>query len=498
MAARTTPAMHLDQESCRRAVTSRDRRFDGVFVTAVHSTGIYCRPSCPARTPAMGNVTFHPTAAAAQEAGFRACRRCAPDASPGSPEWDVAGDVAGRAMRLIADGFVDREGVAGLAGRLGFSPRHLSRLLVTELGAGPLALARARRAQNARTLLEATDLSVADVAFAAGFGSVRQFNDTVRSVYAATPTQLRGRRGRSGGAADGGRVAVRLPVRTPYAGGPLMDFLAVRAVPRVEVVRDGVFAGTMRLPHGSGVVELTLPSVCEPGHRAYATATFTLTDLRDLGAATERVRRLVDADCDPVAVDALLEQDPLLGPSVRRMPGVRVPGHVDGFEVAVRAVLGQQVTVAAARTLAARLVETYGDPVSTTVDGLDRLFPTPARLAEVDGTGPGMPRARLGALRALAVLVAGGELRLDRGDERSEVRRRLLAVPGIGPWTADYVAMRALGDPDCFLPSDTGTRDALRRHSWDPARASEWAEAWRPWRSYAQMRLWQSYEEEQQ
>src|SRR3954447_26309058 len=278
-----TPAS-LDPESCYRAVKSRDRRFDGVFYTAVRTTGIYCRPSCPARTPAFHNVTFHPSAASAQAAGFRACKRCLPDATPGSPDWDVAATAAGRAMRLIADGVVDRDGVEGLARRVGYTPRHLTRLLTAELGAGPLALARARRAQTARVLVETTDLTYADVAFAAGFASVRQFNDTVREVYAASPTDLRGRRG---GRPATGTVTMRLAVRTPYAGRELLAFLAMRAVPGVEAAGEGWYARTLALPHGSGTVRLEIPDEPEPGQTAFATATFTLEDLRDTAAASE-------------------------------------------------------------------------------------------------------------------------------------------------------------------------------------------------------------------
>ncbi|GGD17364.1 AlkA N-terminal domain-containing protein [Nocardioides daphniae] len=479
----------LDPVRCYAAVASRDRRFDGVFLTAVRTTGIYCRPSCPARTPAAENVTFHRTAASAQAAGYRACRRCAPDATPGEPGWDVVADVAGRAMRLIADGVVDRDGVEGLAARLGYTSRHLNRLLVEHLGAPALALARARRAQHARTLLTETDLDAADVAFAAGFGSVRQFNDTVREVYAATPRELRGRAGATSGPA--GRIRVTVPVRTPFAGPELLAFLATRAVAGVEVVSGTTYARTLDLPHAPGTVEIDLPRL-EAGTRGLLTAWFTLGDLRDLGAATERVRRLLDADCDPVAVDAHLGADPLLAPSVAAVPGLRVPGHVDGCEVAVRAVLGQQVTVAAARTQASRLVATYGRPVETTVAGLGRLFPSADVVAGLDHGALAMPGARARALTTLASLVAGGELHLDRGEERAAVRERLLAVPGVGPWTADYVAMRALGDPDRFLPKDTGTRDALRRLGVDPARAGEISQRWAPWRSYAQLRLWQS------
>src|SRR4051812_37329921 len=266
-----TSPMHLDPESCYRAVKSRDRRFDGVFFIAVRTTGIYCRPSCPARTPAYENVTFHPTSAAAQAAGFRACKRCLPDATPGSPDWDVAADVAGRAMRLIADGVVDRDGVEGLAGRIGYTSRHLTRILTQELGAGPLALARAKRAQTARVLLETTELTHADIAFAAGFSSVRQFNDTVREVYATTPTQLRGRRSHGD---TTGTLQLRLAVRTPFAGAALLGFLRARAVPGVEAAGDTTYSRTLALPHGSGVVTLELTDQQEPGGTALVPATF--------------------------------------------------------------------------------------------------------------------------------------------------------------------------------------------------------------------------------
>lgn len=479
-------APQLDHERCYRAVSSRDRRFDGVFVTTVHTTGIYCRPSCPARTPAPQNVTFVRTAAAAQAAGYRACKRCAPDAVPGEPGWDVTADVAGRAMRLIADGTVEREGVDGVAARLGFSSRHLNRILTAELGAPALALARARRAQNARTLLATTDLSIADVAYAAGFGSVRQFNDTVRAVYRRTPGELRGSGSRTGAS---GRFTVALPVRTPFAGPELLAFLGRRAVPGVEVVVDSTYARTLDLPHGPGVVELRLPRLAR-GTNGRIEASFALTDLRDLGAATERTRRLLDADCDPEAVDHVLGRSPLLAASVENVPGLRVPGHVDGHEVAVRAVLGQQVSVAAARTHAARLVAALGRPVETSVPGLTHLFPDAVGVAATDPATLALPASRARALLAVSRLVASGELRLDRGEERAEVRRRMLDVPGIGPWTADYVAMRALGDPDRFLPGDTGTRDALRALGVAPGEALHLAEEWAPWRSYAQVRLW--------
>ena len=477
----------LDPESCYRAVKSRDRRFDGVFYTAVRTTGIYCRPSCPARTPAFQNVTFHPSAASAQAAGYRACKRCLPDATPGSPDWDAAATAAGRAMRLIADGVVDREGVDGLARRVGYTPRHLTRILTAELGAGPLALARARRAQTARVLIETTELTYADIAFASGFASVRQFNDTIREVYASSPTDLRGRRG---GRPATGTVTMRLAVRTPYDGGALLGFLAARAIPGVEAAGPGWYARTLSLPHGTGTVRLEVPDADEPGQTAFATATFTLDDLRDTAAATERVRRMLDADCDPVAVAEAFAGDPVIGPLVRANPGLRVPGHVDGHEIAVRAVLGQQVSVAGARTVAARLVEQHGRPLAQPDDGLTHLFPDAATLAALDPAELPMPRSRGRALVALCAALADGDLALDRGPDRDDVRTALLAIPGIGPWTADYIALRALGHPDVFLPTDIGIRDALAGLGRDPASAAELAAGWAPWRSYAQLHLW--------
>ncbi|MGI8524550.1 MAG: AlkA N-terminal domain-containing protein [Nocardioides sp.] len=484
-----SPAAHLDRESCYRAVKSRDRRFDGVFFTAVRTTGIYCRPSCPARTPAYANVSFHPTAAAAQAAGYRACKRCLPDATPGSPDWDVAADTAGRAMRLIADGVVDRDGVEGLALQVGYTTRHLSRLLTQELGAGPLALARARRAQTARVLIETTELGFADVAFAAGFASVRQFNDTIREVYAASPTELRGRRG---GRPVPGTVPMRLAVRTPFAGRALLSFLARRAIPGVEAATGDTYARTLDLPHGPGAVELILGDHFEPGTTAFVPASFTLTDLRDLTAAVERVRRLLDADADPVAVDDAFSGDPVLGRAVRRTPGLRVPGHVDGREIAVRAVLGQQVSVAAAGTAAARLTSAHGRTLPAPAGGLTHLFPEMATLAALDPETLPMPRSRGRALVGLCAALADGSVRLDRGADRDDVRASLLALPGIGPWTADYIALRALGHPDVFLPTDIGTRDALLKLGRDPADVAALAETWRPWRSYAQVLLWET------
>ncbi|MDO3702443.1 AlkA N-terminal domain-containing protein [Micromonospora sp. C28SCA-DRY-2] len=500
--------MELDFERCYRAVDSRDQRFDGWFYTGVTSTGIYCRPSCPAMTPKRQNVRFFPSAAAAQGAGLRACRRCRPDAAPGSPQWDVRADVVGRAMRLIADGVVDREGVPGLAARLGYTERHLHRMLRTEMGAGPLALARAQRAQTARTLIETTGLGLAEIAFAAGFGSVRQFNDTVREVYGAPPSELRAaRRPAPGGA---GTITLRLAYRPPLHARALLDFLALRALPGMEEVRDGTYRRGLRLPHGTGEVALTPAD----GH---VSATLRLTDMRDLAPAVARCRRLLDLDADPAAVDQTLAADPALAPLVAAEPGIRLPRSVDGFEMAVRAIVGQQVSVTSARTTLTRLLtHTPADTVDHEVDGEPDLrnrrqphdqpggsgggggglrgFPGAEEVLGLPDGAFGMPGGRRETIRALARAVASGELDLAPGGDREAAARGLLALPGIGPWTAGYVAMRALGDPDVLLPTDLAVRRgaAALGLPTDPKTLDAYAERWRPWRSYAVIRLWRA------
>ena len=489
-----------DFERCYQAAQSRDPRFDGWFFTAVTSTGIYCRPSCPAMTPKRENVRFYPSAAAAQQAGFRACKRCRPDAAPGSPEWDGRADVVARAMRLIGDGVVDREGVPGLASRVGYSVRQLQRMLSAELGAGPIAIARAQRAQTARVLIETSALSMAEVAFAAGFSSVRQFNDTIRAVFATAPTELRRRASRRRDAGKHsprsrlaeevslsstgtpGAILLRLPFRKPLCPDNLFGHLAATAVPGVEEVRDGAYRRTLRLPHGPGIVELA-PAADHVACRAM------LSDLRDLTTAIARCRWLLDLDADPVAIDELLRGDPALGSVVASAAGRRVPRCVDGPEMAVRAVLGQQVSTAAARTHAARIVTQHGETVSDARGGLTHLFPAPEALAEVRLA---MPATRKRTLAVLVEVLRSQRLSLDPGCDRAEAIEVLSELPGFGPWTIGVIAMRALGDPDAFPVADLGVRRAAEALGLPaaPVALTARAERWRPWRAYAVQYLW--------
>jgi len=457
-----------DDDTRYEAVRSRDARFDGEFFFAVETTGIYCRPSCPAVTPKRRNVRFFTTAAAAQGSGFRACRRCRPDAVPGSAEWNVRADVVGRAMRLIGDGVVDREGVAGLATRLGYSARQVQRQLTGELGAGPVALARAQRAHTARVLVQTTDLPITEIAFASGFASVRQFNDTIREVYASTPSELRaaapggGRAGRRPATPAAG-IPLRLAFRGPYQSTAVFDLLAGEAVAGVEEVSGErgrrTYRRTLRLPHGTGIVAVDeraravgSASGSHPG--GWLDARLQLTDPRDLTTAVGRLRRLFDLDADPYAVDERLGADPRLAPLVAARPGLRSPGSADADELAVRALVGPYESE--------RLVRRYGKALDSPSGSLTHLFPEPAVLAEAEPDGP---------LGALTAALADGAVRLDPGADRDEAQTALAALPGIDAATIAVIRARALGDPDAAPP--------------DP----DIPDDWRPWRSYALQHL---------
>ncbi len=469
-----------------RAISSRDARFDGQFVTVVHSTGIYCRPSCPARTPRPENVSFLPTSAAAHEAGFRACKRCLPEAAPGSPEWDLRGDVTGRAMRLIADGVVEREGVAGLASRLGYSSRHLTRVLTEQLGAGPLALARAHRAHTARMLLVGTDLSAADVAFSAGFASVRQFNDTIREVFDLTPTALRARR-RTHESTEGGRIDLVLPYRAPFDPEGVFAWMAARVLPGTEAAGPDGFERTLRLPGGPAWFR-----VARADH-ARLRLSVRLTALGDLSSVVARARRMFDLDADPAAIDESLGAIAELAPRVRAVPGIRVPGTADPHEMLIRAMIGQQISVPAARTHLTRLVDALGEETDIAGEGGPRrLFPTMTAIAERGAEVLRGPAARIRAITGAAAAIAAGNLQLTIGDDSEDQRRRLLALPGVGPWTADYVRMRVVGDPDVFLPGDVAVRQGAARAGLPAEAASldDWARRASPWRSYLTAHLW--------
>jgi AraC family transcriptional regulator, regulatory protein of adaptative response / DNA-3-methyladenine glycosylase II len=486
-------ALHAERY---RIAASRDARFDGQFVTAVHSTGIYCRPSCPARTPRSSGVTFYPTSAAAHLAGYRACKRCLPEATPGSPEWDVREDVVGRAMRLVLDGVVERDGVPGLAARLGYSERHLTRIMTEQLGAGPKALSRAHRAQTARTLLTSSDLSMADVAFASGFASIRQFNDTVREVFAMTPTELRARR-RARPQVDRA-LHVHLPARPPFDVQGLLDWHAFHALPGLEQVESDehgtvrAYARVLDLPGGPGWFSASAAVTDTAGRGTGIDLQVRVTDLADLPALVTRVRALFDLDADPGAVDGVLGGVPELLPAVRRVPGMRLPGSVSPAEVVVRTLIGQQVSVQAARTAQGRLVDALGGTVDDAILPGGRTFPTPAVIADGGATVLRGPRARIDTILRVASALADGSLVVDSSMTLDELRAGLLAQRGIGPWTADYVALRVRHHPDLLLHSDLAVRNGAQMLGL-PGAARElslWSEQVAPWRSYLTMHCW--------
>lgn len=536
-----TMEQHQAFEERYRAVQSRDSRFDGQFVTAVSSTGIYCRPSCPARTPKPANLTFYTTSAAAHEAGYRACKRCLPEATPGAPEWNIRQDLAARAMRLIREGVMNDGGAAALSTRLGYSSRHLQRVLTAELGAGPLALARAHRAQTARTLLVTTDLSASDIAFAAGFTSVRQFNQTVREVFDATPSHIRARchpipastiqsRPSDNSLSDGVgteqplTLDLELPVRQPFDAPGVFRFLAQRALPGVESAQltqnHLSYARTLALSGGPAALELTATG--ENSHWRLRLRC-ELASLADVPAIVSAARRLLDLDADPAAVDAALAQDTQLAPLIHRTPGIRLPGTADSEEYVFRAVVGQQISVPAARTHLARLAAALGTPYESAIPGLTTLFPTPAQILagvpDPTSTAPQqagqhhdrprldpdrllrLPARSIRAVRSAAQALVMGELQVHSGVAPQLLHQQLTALPGIGQWTASYLTLRTLGHPDTWMTGDValvagarnlGLIDPNLSKSMSHRALAQHAQAWSPWRSYAAMHLWSS------
>jgi len=480
--------VQLDPDACYRAARARDARFDGRFFVAVRTTGIYCRPICPAPTPRRENCLFVPCAAAAQEAGFRPCLRCRPESAPGTPAWLGSGATVSRALRLIEAGALDAAGVDTLAARLGVGDRHLRRLFAAHLGASPHAVAATRRAHVAKQLIDQTSLPMAEIAFAAGFASVRRFNDAIRTAFGRPPRALR--RAASGGrSAPGSPLELRLAYRPPYAWDDLLRFLAARAIPGVECVAQGVYRRSFRQGQAVGWLEVG----------ALAGSNQLLARIQVAGALrwidlAPRLRALLDLGAAPDEIAAGLRDDAVLGRALRAAPGVRVPGAIDGFELAVRAILGQQVSVAAATTLAGRLVAQLGARLPDACLPAERSahpsheFPSAEQVACADVAAIGLPFARAEAIRALARAVAERRLSLEPGADPESTRAGLLALPGVGAWTAAYVAMRALREPDAFPSGDLGLRRAL---GVDARELERRAEAWRPWRAYAAMLLWQ-------
>jgi AraC family transcriptional regulator, regulatory protein of adaptative response / DNA-3-methyladenine glycosylase II len=473
----------LSREALDRARRSRDPRFDGKFFIAVLSTGNYCRTICPVRMSAA--VRFYATAAEAAEAGFRPCLRCRPEAAPGSPAWTGTSAVVRRALRLIQDGALDTGSVEDLATHLGMGARHLNRLLLEQVGASPLAIAQTRRLHFAKQLLNDTDLPMTGIALAAGYRSVRRFNEALKDTYKKSPREIRKGRVRSGDASD--EISLRLSYRPPYDWDHLLGFLASRAIPGIEYVDAQSYARTIRTPTGHAIIQI---SACEEGNallmrvRGVASA-----DLFELSSAA---RRVFDLSADIVQIASAFRSDPLLSALIVQRPGLRIPGVFDPFECAVRAILGQQVSLQIGRTYAQRLVARAGKSVEPMTEGLTHLFPAPNTLAKLDLRDLGLPSARIDAVRTLARAVRDGVIRFDEPVE--DVTRALEKLPGVGPWTAQYTALRGLGDPDAFMPADLVLRRAATTHGSPlTTRALEArAEAWRPWRGYAMMHLWAS------
>jgi AraC family transcriptional regulator of adaptative response / DNA-3-methyladenine glycosylase II len=481
--------MDLDHGACYRALELRDARFDGRFFIAVKTTGTYCRPVCPARTPRSENVTFFPTAAAAQEAGFRPCLRCRPETAPDKGAWRGTSNTVSRALALIELGALDEEGVDVLAGRLGLGERQLRRLCRQHLGASPIAVAQTRRVLLAKQLIHETSLPMAEVAFAAGFGSIRRFNETFLTLYGRAPRALRRGRGSEISAGPRGEISLLLRYQPPYDWPGMLEFLRLRAIPGIERVVGSCYSRTIQLDRRQGMVSV------RPGGDNALHATIRFRKLSALPGIIARLRRVFDLVADPLPISAHLAKDPALAPLVAARPGLRVPGAWDGFELAIRAVLGQQISVTAAARLAGRLVATHGEPLAEPDRELTHVFPRPEILARADLTTLGMPRSRAATLSAVAAAVVADPGFLDASRGLDEAVGRLRSIPGVGEWTAHYIALRQLREPDAFPAADVGLVRALahlegRRRSSRELVAR--ADRWRPWRAYAAQHLWAS------
>ena len=478
--------MELDRLACDRARRSRDARFDGRFFIAVTTTRVYCRPICPARSPNDGNIRYYPTAAAAEAAGFRPCLRCRPEASPGTPAWLGTSGLVSRALRLISEGALDRGGVEALSDRLGITARHLRRLFLRHVGASPLEVALTRRVHFAKKLLDETGLPVSQVALAAGFGSLRRFNAQIQRTYSRTPTELR--RKRLGGHGSTESYRLSLAYRPPFDWDALIAFLSARATPGVEVVEASCYRRTISIAGNTGTIR-----IARSGSKPALALEVQFPDSRALLVIVERVRRMFDLGADPSLIAEQLGGDVLLGRILKLHPGIRTPGAWEGFELSVRAILGQQISVAAATTIAGRLAKRFGTAIHAR-DDLDRIFPTAAQLAEAPIEEVGVIAARAEAIRTLARAVAVGSVTFATTSGGDGISTTLQALPGIGPWTAQYIAMRALGEPDAFPSGDL----VLQRMAGGcTARELERrSEQWRPWRAYAVMLLWQAAKEQ--
>ena len=483
--------MTLDAAACYRALASRDARFDGRFFTGVTTTGVYCRPVCPARTPAAANVRFYPCAAAAEADGFRPCRRCRPDTAPGTPAWEGAPVTVARGLRLIRDGVLDDEGIDAFAARLGLGARQVRRLFETHVGASPSDIARLRRVHFARALLDDRSMRLADVAFAAGFQSVRQFNHAFRQTFKAAPRTLRASGRPAPPDAGDSAIVMRLAFRPPLDLSWLMSLLAGRAAPGVEAVEDGAYRRTVGVGGASGWIDVR--GVEAGGALRHVEIRASASLAPHLMRVASSVRRVFDLDADPDTIRRALATEPRMARLVAARPGLRVPGAWHPWEIATRAIVGQQISVEAATTIVGRVVERVGGPVATPFPALTRLFPEAAAVAGADLTNIGMPGRRVDTLKRFAAGVADGTIRLEVTGSPDDTVRALCAVPGIGPWTAEYIALRALGEPDAFPAGDLGLRKALGNGVPAPElEVAAAAEAWRPWRGYAAMYLWAS------